>query len=252
MAKSKKKRPTRPASTRITSTTLRAGWPAPHGYRIRLARPGDLDAAADLLEPTGAVFDDDIKQAVRAGATGVGLGIGLDRGKEALLYELACSASAGALEQFFLSMTGLFVAHDPGGRVVGALLAMPPAGVLAQAVQGGLDKMRALMVTVAAVKIKAVAVAEPARGHDLGGALLRRTAETYRQVGYHLMYGQLHTGAGLEAYYQHQGFDVLGPGQGLSFEPLLDLPLAVHTDPTERIFVRNLRHRPRVAGAHGG
>jgi hypothetical protein len=56
--------------------------------------------------------------------------------------------------------------------------------------------------------------------------------------------GQLAAGTGLETYYQRQGFEVLPAGEGIDLKPLLDLPLTIHTDRTEQIFVRNLRHRP--------
>jgi GNAT superfamily N-acetyltransferase len=237
--------PTRPASSPVTSAHLLRGWPpTPAGYRVRLGRPGDLTAAADLVALTEATFDEEVQQAVAAGTIGTGLVTGLDRGVSALLYELATHTTGGTLSQYLTTLSALLVAHDPDENVVAALLVTPPVGVLAQAVEGGLDRMRSLMTVVTAAKIKAVAVAEPARGHDLGGELLRRGAQTYRQVRYHYLYGQLAAGTGLETYYQRRGFEVLPAGEGLDLEPLLDLPLKIHTDRTERIFVRNLRHRP--------
>jgi len=88
-------------------------------------------------------------------------------------------------------------------------------------------------------KVRAVAVAEDARGTRLGETLIKRTVRTYLHLGFGLIYGQFATGSGLETYYARQGFTVLDEGQVIDLRRM-NLPIIIRTDPgdPERLFVR--------------
>ncbi|WP_235096626.1 hypothetical protein, partial [Amycolatopsis decaplanina] len=51
-------------------------------------------------------------------------------------------------------------------------------------------------------RIKAVAVAESARGNHLGASIIKRAKQVYDQCQYLTMYGAMPEARGLEAFYQ--------------------------------------------------
>ena len=109
----------------------------------------------------------------------------------------------------------------------------------ADGVQGGLPVPAVMAGAGKIAKIRAVAVAENARGNGLGETLIKRTVRTYRHLGFRLIYGQFSIGSGLETYYARQGFTVLDEGQGIDLRRM-NLPIIIHTDPSdpERLFTR--------------
>lgn len=121
---------------------------------------------------------------------------------------------------------------------IGALHALPPASVLAQVMGKGVPAELATVGAFAVVKIRAVAVAESARGQGVAAALLKRCLQLYFQLGYFVAYGQFSNGSGLETYYARQGFQVLGDGEGLDLGPNLGLPFGIQAEPGERLFLR--------------
>jgi GNAT superfamily N-acetyltransferase len=103
------------------------------------------------------------------------------------------------------------VAENARHRACGALLARPPASVMAQAAAAGVPVRLALVGTAAVVKINDIAVDETSRGKGIGMALLGTCLQLYFQLGYLLAYGQFRVDSGLAAYYHRLGFDVLAP-----------------------------------------
>ncbi|MFI5682091.1 GNAT family N-acetyltransferase [Streptomyces cellulosae] len=70
-------------------------------------------------------------------------------------------------------------------------------------------------------KIKAVAVAEYARRHGIGAALLAQCVQVYGQLDYKLLFGEFDTERDLGPYYTRQGFSVLRPGHSIDVGTLL-------------------------------
>jgi GNAT superfamily N-acetyltransferase len=130
------------------------------------------------------------------------------------------------------------VAESAGHRVCGALLALPPAAVMAHAASAGVPVQRALVGTAAIVKINGIAVDETSRNKGIGTALLGICLQLYFQLDYLLAYGQFRAGSGLDNYYLKLGFDVLAPEEGISLSERLAIPVGLTPEPGERFFLR--------------
>jgi GNAT superfamily N-acetyltransferase len=232
------RKPTRPA--RVTAAQLREGWAGPAGCRIRLARLEEAEAAAALIRMADAdgELPDEVLQLVQSGLNAALVLRGLDEGPQAIIEQVAVLASQGLLHEAIGGLASVLVAQDPGGQVVATSLTFPPGAIIARALQANLNKGKILLLALAILKIKGVAVAESARGAGLGQALLRRIVQIYDQVDYRLLYGQFSVGSGLETYYARQGFEVLGEQAGVPLGPVFDLPITVGAPPGERLFVR--------------
>jgi hypothetical protein len=128
------------------------------------------------------------------------------------------------------------------------LQAVPPDNVLADGINAGVPVLNALIGATKVAKIRAVAVAEDARGNGIGETLIRRTVRTYLQLEFILIYGQFPVGSGLEMYYIRQGFTVLDEGHVIDLRRI-DLPILIRTDPSdpERTFVRSRSQADQTA-----
>jgi GNAT superfamily N-acetyltransferase len=106
-------------------------------------------------------------------------------------------------------------------------------------VQGGVPVLEAVVGAAKVAKIRAVAVAETARGLGIGATLIRRSMQIYLQLGFLLVYGQFPAGSGLATYYARQGFTVLDEGQDIDLRRM-GLNFLIRTDPSdsERLFAR--------------
>ncbi|MGW7363112.1 GNAT family N-acetyltransferase [Streptomyces sp. NPDC054841] len=135
--------------------------------------------------------------------------LGVDRG---MTEPLARAAASGRLEEAALALTLPLVAQDRDGELVGALLALPPGMVFQTVSEAGYEQ-HALLSMLKYTKIKALAVAEDARGRGLGAALLKRCTQLYWQLDFMLLYGEFETSRALEPFYARQGFTVLKPGE---------------------------------------
>lgn len=90
-------------------------------------------------------------------------------------------------------------------------------------------------------RIKALAVAEQARGANVGGSLLKRARQVYFHLGYRTIYGAMPPTPGLDHFYHRKGFTVLEPGQPLDLWAVFGDDAKIFPDNGERLFVR---HRP--------
>jgi len=91
-------------------------------------------------------------------------------------------------------------------------------------------------------KVKALSVAEPARGQGLGGALLKTCVKVYQKLGLFVLYGQFDATETLHRYYHRHGFQVLDQQQGIDVGFLLTGNSAtVYAGPGERLFQRWLK-----------
>ncbi|MEU4424831.1 GNAT family N-acetyltransferase [Actinoplanes sp. NPDC024001] len=98
--------------------------------------------------------------------------------------------------------------------------------------------LNVLVAAQTVVKLKGLAVSPAARGTGIGSAMIKRCVQLYRQLGWHVVYGQFDAARGLESYYSARGFEVLGSGEDLNLGPLLGFPLRIYTRPQDRLFVR--------------
>jgi GNAT superfamily N-acetyltransferase len=99
-----------------------------------------------------------------------------------------------------------------------------------------------MLGAIGLAKIKALAVAEPARGRNVGGSLLLRCRQVYFACGYIILYGQMPPTPGLDTFYRRNGFEVLDSGEGLDLWPVFEVHSRIDTDPGERFFIR---YRPQ-------
>jgi GNAT superfamily N-acetyltransferase len=223
----------------VTADRLVSGWAGPGGTHVRLARQGDTEQITGLLALAGIALDPVVAAVIEAATVASTLLQGLDQGAEGMLAPLARAVAADRAEQAMPGLVLVLVAEDRCGFLRAVLQAVPPDNVLADAVQAGVPVLNAVVAATKFAKIRAVAVAEDARGHGIGETLIRRTVRTYLQLGFRLIYGQFPVGSGLEKYYARQGFTVLDEGQDIDLRRI-NLPILIRTDPSdpEQLFVR--------------
>jgi hypothetical protein len=226
------------AAPRLEAADLARGLPVPGGILLRMARPGDAAEVSRLLAMAGLDLPSYLTEAIENQVIGSTLVRALESGNEEILTGLATAAHHGDPNLAMPGLTALLVAEDAGHRACGALLALPPAGVMAQATSAGVPVQLALVGTAAIVKINGVAVDEASRGQGIGTAMIGTCLQLYFQLDYLLAYGQIRAGSGLEGYYRGLGFDVLAPAEGISLSERLTLPIGLTPESGERFFLR--------------
>ena len=217
------------------------GWSGPDGSRLRLARPAEADQVDQLLQLTGETIDEAMVDAIKSDEIAAGIREVLatpGSPAEPLRGFLVRGLSAGRSAAVMTGLASVLVAEDRTGAVAGALFALPPAGVIAGVIAGGVPPGQAMSLALSVVKIKGVAVAETHRGRGLGAELLKRAWQLYLHLDFYLAYGQFQVGTGLERYYPRHGFEVLAEGEGLWLEDRLGVPLGIRPEPGERLFAR--------------
>lgn len=215
---------------------LADGIPGPAGTVLRLAGPGEAEQVAALADTTGGYLDDQMRTAIEDGTASTALLSALNGNAKALLE----SAARWAITGDPTPMAGLSIAlvaeHDK--RVIGALFALPPGNFISSLVDAGVEPMRAAVVAIAAIKIKAVAVESEYRGHGIASALLDACGRLYDQLGYHLQFGNFAVGSGLETFYADRGFHIVPVGEGIPMEVIIGRPFSLDSGPTEQQFFR--------------
>jgi hypothetical protein len=217
--------------------------------RVRQALPGDMDAVRELAKLAGVIIEDVLVDSVASGAAGLALRAGLSNGQDGFHRHLAGQFLAHPEDPLpaYLSAALVLVADHREYGVVGTVVAYPPVNI----VQSHLDGARRRNITdprelnnlmmvgaIGLAKVKAVAVAEPARGWNVGGSLLLRCRQVFFACGYFILYGQMPPTPGLDAFYRRNGFEVLGHGEGLDLWPVFGIHSLISTDPGERFFIR--------------
>lgn len=226
------------ARPRLDAADLARGLPVPGGILLRLARAGDAAEASRLLAMAGLDLPSYLTEAIENQVIGSTLMRALESGNEEILTGLATAAHNGDPNLAMPGLTALLVAEDADHRACGALLALPPAGVMAQVASAGVPVELALVGAAAVVKINGMAVDEASRRQGIGTALIGTCLHLYFQLDYLLAYGQTREGSGLEGYYRGLGFDVLAPAEGISLSDRLTLPIGLMPEPGERFFLR--------------
>lgn len=232
------------ADEQLTERKLLHGWPSAARVKIRLARAEDLPGIRATVALADVDLDPDIGETVRDGMIGIALRAGTNGGRAAFHLVMAEQFTLTPNTPFaaYLRASLVLVAEHRDHGIVGALVAYPPAGIAATAVdhvQDRKQKNKMLMLGgIGPVKIQAVAVADTARGLGIGGSLLKRCKQIYTRCGYVALYGQMPLESGLETFYRRQGFDVLDVDQGLDLWPIFGVTVHVHANGLERMFVR--------------
>ncbi|MGV9776759.1 GNAT family N-acetyltransferase [Streptosporangium sp. NPDC003464] len=226
----------------ISPERLTRGWSGPNGTKIRILADGQAERWLELVETAGTAHNDALLTAVRAGTLGWLLPLGLVDGPHAMRRRFLEAVSAQTEEAALYAMAGLsapLIVQDRDSRPVGALhaISLPPA-IVANAADRGIPFETMIDALTTVMKIRAIAVDEPARGQGIGSALLTRCLHLYFQLGFCAAYGQFRAGSGLETFYARQGFDVLNEGSIFSLRDRLGLPFGIQADPGEQIFIR--------------
>ena len=223
----------------VTAERLIDGWAGPGDTRIRLARPGDTEQVTRLLMLAGIALDPAVGAVIEAGTVASTLLTGLHHGVAEMVRPLAGAVADDRPDDAMPGLIMVLVAEGRDGSLRGVMQAVPPSNVLADGMAAGVPLLTAVISAAKVAKIRAVAVAEKARGLGLGETLIRRTVRTYLQLGFLLIYGQFPIGSGLEKYYARQGFTVLDEGQTIDLRRM-NLPILIATDPSEpeRLFAR--------------
>lgn len=231
----------------VTEGELVQGWTTGFETTIRLATGSDVEAMGPLIELTGAPFDDYLATQLRSDGLAGGLRMGLRSGHEALMQDVAAASVAvtdGDIRPLYLRSALPLVAEHPVDGIVGALLAYPPTNVVERyytaAARDGLKAQYkvALGGAISLIKIKAVAVADHARGHGLGTQLLQRCEQVYRQCRFRLLYGQIPPDSAAESFYARHGFEVKPLGGHLDLWVIFGTQGGVYADHGERLFAK--------------
>ncbi|MEV5411031.1 GNAT family N-acetyltransferase [Thermopolyspora sp. NPDC052614] len=214
----------------------------PH-IRIRQAAPADVPAIRDLapLAGEGVELEPPLADAVTAGYAGAALQTGVHDGITALHDRLLASLTGPEdVLRAYLNVALVLVAEHDRDGVVGTLLAYPPIRVVEQFRAIALIQGASPLVGVTGlVKIKAVVVAESARGGRIGPEFLKRCRQVYFGCGYQLLYGQIEPSRqDLEGFYQKQGFAVLGVGESVPLWPIFGFNAHLTAEEGQRLFVR--------------
>ena len=225
---------------RHRSADLLDGVRGPAGTRLRLAGADDLEDLTRLLELTGERTDPQVFDGIASGAAASLILAGTATDQDGLLQQAAPMLSAGrGLYDVIIGLMTALVAEDDAGRKVGAFLAYPPAAVLRQFGEAGVPLPQLTVTALAVAKIARLAVEEEVRGRGVGSALLKHGTSIYLQLGYLLLYGQLVTGRGLEAYYASRGFTVLDQHERIPLDVIIGHPASVGPDQADqRVFAR--------------
>lgn len=214
---------------------------------VRLATSGDVEALAPLVEFTGTPLDEYLRTGLYEDGCAGALRVGLANGQQALREDIATAFSHtdGDPRPLLLRAALPLVAEHAEHGVVGTLLAYPPGHVLEQyytaAARWGPRAQHKILLggAITLIKLKAVAVAEHARGKHLGAALVQRCTRVYRQCGYALLYGQIDPGRQhLHRFYAHQGFTIHERDQPLDLWVLFGIDGGIHPDAGERLFAQ--------------
>ena len=229
--------PARWRSPEFTPRQLTDGIPGPAGVTVRLARPGESTVVDQLLRPANVSLLADVAAAIEDGTIASTLLTGLTSGQDEILRALVIAAQSDP-ETAMPGLSTVLVAETPSHTLAGAIEARPPSWIFADAANAGVPLPRALLGTIAVIKVCGVAVAEPARGSGIGTTLINARTGLYFQLGYLLAYGQVDAGDGLASYYTRLGFDVHSPAAAISFDEPLGLPIGIATTPEEQLFTR--------------
>ena len=129
-------------------------------------------------------MDPVVGAAIDTGTVAATLLLGLDHGADAMLRPLTEAVAADRPDDAMPGLVWVLVAQGPDGSLHGVLLAVPPTNVLADGIQGGIPVPAAVAGAVKITKVRAIAIAQDARGNRLAETLIKRTVGTYLHLGF--------------------------------------------------------------------
>jgi GNAT superfamily N-acetyltransferase len=174
----------------LSERKLDRGWAAVPGVRVRQALPADMDAVGELSALAGVTLEDELTGAVTSGSAGQALRAGLRGGQDGFTRHVAEQWVAHRDQPLmaYLSAALVLVAEHREHGVIGSLIAYPPPNIAEIHLNYSSDpREREQMLMIGAIglaKVKAVAVAESARGKNIGGSLLQRCRQVFFHCGY--------------------------------------------------------------------
>ncbi|MEU4806199.1 hypothetical protein [Actinosynnema sp. NPDC023587] len=239
---------------RITDGQLDSGWAAAENTRIRAATAADIDAIGPLADLAGAPFEPELQAGIARGTAGGGLRICLRDGHRAYTEHMAARFAEHQRDDnpilAYLSAALVLVAEHRDHGVVGALLAYPPLTAASQIIdrmaEVGFDDHEqyktVLGIGMFLVRVKVVAVAEHARGDNLGGSMLKIATRIYDQCNYEIIYGAMPDDRGLDVFYRRAGFTVHGPADALDLFVMFGRDTKIWPGAGERLFSRLRPH----------
>lgn len=243
------RRKTQPAQ--LSERSLVAGRSGGPGVRIRQAIPGDVDAIRRLARLAGVQLEDELADAIQDETAGAALRAGLRGGPDAFTRHMAGQfiAHRDSSLTAYLSAALVLVAEQRDHGIVGTLVAYPPANVAGMILEQTRRRVtdpheRSQLIAAGGLglaKVKALAVAGPARGQGIGGAMLAFCAKIYQRCQYVILYGQMPPTPGLEAFYTRYGFQVLPPDAPADFWVVFGIHTSICPGPGERMFIRLIR-----------
>lgn len=182
-----------------------------------------------------------LADAVAEEYAGAGLLIGVHEGVSAFHDTLTSilERSPSPLLAYTSAALVLVAEHDREG-VVGTLLAYPPIRVVEQFRDMAMTLGGSPLMGISdLVKVKAVVVAESARGGRIGSELLRRCRQVFFGCDYRLMYGQIEpTAQHLEGFYRKRGFTVLGADEAIPLQSVFGINAFLNAEDGQRLFLR--------------
>lgn len=242
-----RRRPGVVAGQTVTERKLSDRWAAATRVRVCQALPADMDAVRELAPLTGVTIDDELADAVAAGTAGLALRAELAGGRDGFSRHLAEEFAAHPDHSLiaYLSAALVLVAEHRDHGIVGTVAAYPPPNIAQAHLEAvgpgaGPDVQELLLLSCAAglARVRALAVAGPARGLHVCSALLLRCRQVFFACGYAVVYGQMPPTPGLDAFYRSYGFEVLAPGEKLDLWPVFGVHSLIGADPGERFFIR--------------
>jgi GNAT superfamily N-acetyltransferase len=238
----------------LSERKLIRGWTSAPGVRVRQAGVADIADLEWIAELAGTQVEQPVHEAITQNTAGAGVRAGLRDGITG--YGTFMTERFSGLYQHhadplraYLDAALVLVAEHRAHGVVGGLIAYPPITL----VQNWLDIQKAagaspqdMQKTLLGVgryltRIKTLAVAEHARGANIGGSLLKRARQIYFHLGYRTIYGAMPPTPGLDQFYRRAGFTVLDPGEPMDLGTMFGDDAQIFPDSGERLF---LRQRP--------
>lgn len=235
----------------VTENKLVHGMPATAPrVRIRLATAADIDALGAATAMAQVPFEQMLREAIEDGSACAGLRAGVRGGHEAYMRYMAERFTAHQytnLMSAYVEAALVLVAEHRDQGVLGGLMAYPPLNVAEQVIDalraaGASQRERFKMLMAVGMfltRIKALAVAEHARGAHIGSSLLKWCRLVYFQCHYQTIYGVMPSTPGLDQFYRRAGFTVQDDNEPLDLSLMFGFSTQISPANGERIFRRD-------------
>jgi hypothetical protein len=212
------------------------GHRGPSGYRLRLANADDCPQVAALLTSHAPAIGERAERLLHTGIAAKLLHHRRSNSRQ-VLTDLADALLHDRLADVYAGLSVVLVGERRGGDIIATLMATPPVQEIKGWIEAGHDPHRVLMAALFIARIDA-SVLHDAAPADAGQALVSACVKLYDRNDYAILYGEADASDALPAAYRETGFKLLEPGQTMTLEPLLELPLLMQAEPDKRLFAR--------------